>query len=44
MDNKTLAKKMRYLDQYIKTLPQGQRKREAVAMYRKLKEERKYAL
>jgi hypothetical protein len=43
MDNERLAKNMRYLSQLIQTLPQGAKKREAVALYRKYREERKYA-
>ena len=41
--NKELAAKMRYLDEYIKQLPHGKRKREAVKVYNELKELRKYS-
>ena len=42
--NKELAAKMRYLDGLIKSLPLGEKKRQAVKLYHELREQRKYAL
>ena len=43
-DKKTLAKRMRYLDTLIKSLPQGAKKKEAVALYRYYRSQMELAL